>query len=81
MVLDICDKVEPGTLMQDCYMERGVRELGYNFLHPIAAKEIFVESYITDDPVGVHQWWTFFLNYHIQNIDKRIVRNLLTLDI
>ena len=81
MVLDICDKIEPGTLMQDCYMEKGVRELGYNFLHPIAAKEVFVESYITEDPVGVHQWWTFFLNYHIQNIDKKIVRSLLTLDI
>jgi hypothetical protein len=81
VMLTICDKVEPGTLMQDCFAEKGVRELGYEFMHPIEAKNVFVESYITDDPVGVHQWWTFFFNYYLQNLDRAVVRKLLTFQI
>lgn len=81
VMLDICDKIEPGTLMQDCYAAKGICELGYNFLHSIEGVNVFVESYLTDDPVGVHQWWTFFFNYVIQELDRSIIRNLLTLNI
>ena len=83
VMIDICTrKVADETHMQDSFAAEGVCELGYDFLHSSEGVKVFVESYYTDDPIGVHQWWTFFFNYYIQGGgSKEMIRKFLTLDI
>lgn len=40
---------------QDYWASDGVEKLGGTFCN-----KVFTESALHDDPVGVHQWWTFF---------------------
>jgi hypothetical protein len=81
VMLHICDTIEPGILMQDCFAGKGIRELEYKYLDSKEGIYVFAESFITEDPVGVHQWWTFVFNYLMQKKDIRLIRNLFTLDI
>jgi len=79
VMLDICRKKEPGALQQDCFAAEGICELGYEFLHASEGREYFVESCITENPVGVHQWWTFFSKISKEHKDY-FIRKLLTLE-
>ena len=81
-MLNVCKEGDHSIPMQDHFAGEGMFQLGYSWLRarPDGVKT-FVESYYTDDPVGVHQWWTFFFNRFLFNQDKGIVRNLLTLAI
>jgi hypothetical protein len=40
----------------------------------------FVENYYTEDPVGVHQWWTFFFPNQTEGAEE-IFHSLLSLEI
>jgi hypothetical protein len=68
--------------MQDSFVAQGVQALGLTWLpsKPYGV-HTFVESYFTEDPVGVHQWWTFVFNRFLYNQSLDIVWNYLTLDI
>ena len=81
VMIDICTRKAPSAVPQDCFAAEGICELGYEFLHPSESKNFFVESFFTEDPVGVHQWWTFFFyNYIVKEYPKDMILKLLTLD-
>lgn len=69
VMIDICENYKSETPMQDCYALEGIKALGYNM--PDFIKGIFYisESCHVDDPMGLHQWWTFFNNNRIESVD------------
>ena len=73
-----CKKME----MQDSFVAQGVVDLKLNWLpaKPYGVST-FVESFFTEDPVGVHQWWTFVFNRYLNNQTLDIVREYLTLEL
>ena len=83
VMIDICSKKEPGNLGEDCYVAEGVCELGYDFLHSTEASKLFLEScFMFNDPVAVHQWWTYVGTVaNAMDTYRPIFRNLLTLEI
>ena len=82
VMIDICEKKDPETLGEDCFFSYGVCQFGYNYLHSSESKHYFVESCITEDPVGVHQWWTYYFNLFLGTpIPENSLEMLLTLNI
>jgi hypothetical protein len=59
-MIDICRKLTKKQEAQDVYASQGIKELGYTMPPLLFSKEIVAESIHDADPVGVHQWWTFF---------------------
>jgi hypothetical protein len=61
VMLDICLKYSELAPGQDIYACNGIKALGYS--RPSFQEEIqyFCESCLYKDPVGFHQWWTFFI--------------------
>ena len=79
-MLNVCKDGDHTISMQDHFAGDGMFQLGYSWLRAQPhGVNTFVESYYTKDPVGIHQWWTFFFNRFLFNQDKGIVRDLLTL--
>jgi len=60
VMLDICKNFRSKTSMQDCYALEGIKALGYKMPDIVRGVEYVAESCYYDDPMGVHQWWTFF---------------------
>jgi hypothetical protein len=82
VMIDICSRKEPALIPEDGFIAQGLCELGYNFLHSSESKKYFMESYLSEDPVGIHQWWTFYCNIIYDSKDsKDTLRTLLTLNI
>jgi hypothetical protein len=79
-MLHCCDKGNKACPMQDHFAAEAMFQLEYECMpsRPEGVK-IFVESYYTEDPVGFHQWWTFFFNRFLHGQDSSIVKNYLTL--
>ena len=48
--------------MQDCYALEGIKALKYKMPDIMTGITYVVESCYYKDPMGVHQWWTFFNN-------------------
>jgi hypothetical protein len=81
-MLDVCDHGDPKTPMQDHFASEGMFLRGHEYLASAPdGIHTFVENYYTEDPVGVHQWWTFFFNRFLYGQEKQIARKLLTLQI
>jgi len=61
VMLSICQNYLQLSPAQDIYACNGIKALGYS--RPPFEKEIqyFCESCLYKDPVGFHQWWTFFV--------------------
>ena len=58
-VIDICEKSTRSKKHEDVFFSESCFIMGKKVL-PIELREtIFSESCFTDDPVGVHQWWTY----------------------
>ncbi len=81
-MLDVCNHGDKKTAMQDHFASEGMflREHSWLAAAPDGI-QTFVENYYTEDPIGVHQWWTFFFNRFLFGQDKQIARKLLTLHI
>ena len=58
--LRICDTIKEKNTNQDVYICEGVNKLGYKMPEFMKGITYFAESCFYEDPVGVHQWWTFF---------------------
>jgi len=81
-MLEVCRQGEASIPMQDHFAGEGMFRLGYSCMRALPeGVKTFVESYYTEDPVGVHQWWTFFFNRFLFKQDKQIAARLLTLDV
>jgi hypothetical protein len=60
IMISICEKMGILPCDQDVYICRGVANLGYKMPEFMEGVTYFIESCLYEDPVGVHQWWTFF---------------------
>lgn len=63
---------------QDVYADTSMKVLGFNTAPFEVARKLFCESCLYEDPVGFHQWWTFF---HLGGEDyDKIYKHYMTLD-
>ena len=59
-MLSICESYDQLEQAQDIFACRGMKTLGYTMPSFEEGVEYFSESTLYEDPVGLHQWWTFF---------------------
>lgn len=59
-MLEICEACPEKLPAQDIFISEGVKTLGFSMPPLLYSKDIVAESILDADPVGVHQWWTFF---------------------
>lgn len=79
VMIDVCKKMGEIQCDEDVYICRGVATLGYKMPEFMEGVTYFSESCFYEDPIGVHQWWTFFTN---QIEESELIFNaMLTLDI
>lgn len=62
VMIDLCKRYNPPNDMwaHDVYISNGIRQLNYRMPSFFEAITIFSESCVYEEPVGVHQWYTFF---------------------
>lgn len=60
VMLEICKEFPVKLPAQDIYASNGMNILGYSMPPVLYSKDIVAESILDADPIGVHQWWTFF---------------------
>lgn len=58
-MLDICESYDQLELAQDIFACKGMKALGFTMPTFEEGIEYFSESTLYEDPVGIHQWWTF----------------------
>jgi hypothetical protein len=58
-VIRMCEMRPNSGLAEDCFFSEMCCYMGAEVLEYEDGREIFCESYLPDDPVGVHQWWTY----------------------
>lgn len=77
VMLEILETIPPESIWaEDSYFWNGCRQLGKRLPGFEEGLEFFVESCLYEDPVGVHQWWTFFL---LTPEEQDILESLVTL--
>jgi hypothetical protein len=64
----------------DTYTYKGMKALGYKIPSFEIGLTYVAESCIYEDPIGVHQWWTFFFPNQMEDAPD-IFHSLLSLDI
>jgi hypothetical protein len=77
-MIDICKNFKENIDGEDCFISKGIVELGYRMPHYSEGVTYIVESSLYYDPIAIHQWWTYFYR-DIDNADY-IFKSLLTLD-
>lgn len=60
VMLEICRCFPEKEEAQDVYASKGIQALGYSMPPLLYSKDLFAESILDADPIGVHQWWTFY---------------------
>jgi hypothetical protein len=79
VMLNICKQYISDIPMQDCYALEGIKTLGYKMPEFMDGITYIAESCFYDDPMGVHQWWTFF---RVEDeYAEEILKNYLELEI
>ena len=61
-MIDICRNFKESYGMEDGFINEGVKALGYKMPEFMDGIKYVAESCHHVDPMGVHQWWTFFNN-------------------
>jgi hypothetical protein len=56
----ICNEFKEDIFWEDCYFDKGSKALGLRRPTFDEALDYFGESCFCDNPVAVHQWWTYF---------------------
>ena len=79
-MIAICESDIPKDEAADHYLCQGVKALGLQVPPFEEAITYITESCIYEDPVGVHQWWTFFFPRQTEDAEE-IFRALLNLEI
>jgi hypothetical protein len=59
-MIDICDTFKKEIIMEDCFINEGVKELGYTMPDYKDGINYICESCYSENPFGLHQWWTFY---------------------
>ena len=79
-MIALCSK-KPNTVCdEDAYICEGIKELGMKMPPFENAVTYISESCIYEDPIGVHQWWTFFFPNQTEGAEE-IFHSLLSLEI
>ena len=78
-MLEICSKYDLHQSAQDIYASKGMTIIGASVPSFEESFEYFCESCLYEDPIGLHQWWTFF-SLNIQE-DDYIYKCYMTLEI
>lgn len=70
-MIDLCSKFNNiGLEGEDAWLGEQIMENKYTFPDFDTRKNIFSENFPVDDPIGVHQFWTFIHNFDIQDTSK-----------
>ena len=77
-MLRVCDEYKESIWAQDIYAFKGMKAIGASIPSFEEGLEYFCESCLYEDPIGLHQWWTYFC-LNIQE-DDFIYRQLMTFD-
>jgi hypothetical protein len=82
MMIVICLRGDKDIPMQDNFASEAVKRVGGRWL-PARPEGVFLfsESTYREDPVGVHQWWTFAFNKFLDGEGFEIVQNYFNLEI
>ena len=78
-MIELCTKYKGTESGEDVYISNGVKALGLKRPEFMEAITYIAESCLYEDPVGVHQWWTYFYT-ELEDADI-ILKNLLVLEI
>lgn len=79
-MIRICSEISDTSPDQDVYLCSGARALGYRIPPFELGVQWISESCLYEDPVGVHQWWTFFFPKQTDDAEE-IFHALLSLEI
>lgn len=77
-MIDICKNYKDDVWAGDTYTYNGMKALGYKIPEFETGITYVAESCIYEDPVGVHQWWTFFFPNQTEDAEE-IFQSLLSL--
>ena len=59
VAIELCQEPSKTFMHEDVFFSQRIFKHKKKILPLEEAKDIFSESYFVDDPVGVHQWWTY----------------------
>ena len=59
-MIKICSEYSESISSEDVFISKGAKALGLHLPVFEEALQIISESCLYEDPIGVHQWWTFF---------------------
>jgi hypothetical protein len=59
-MIDICTNFHENIDSEDLFISKGIDKFNYKKPSYFEAIPYFSESTVFEEPVGVHQWWTFF---------------------
>jgi hypothetical protein len=80
-MINVCYRGDKAITMQDSFASEAVKRIGARWLPAIPAGVfLFSESTYCEDPVGVHQWWTFAFNKILDGEGFEIVQNYFILE-
>lgn len=65
---------------EDCFFSQGCAELQVKTPEFEEANEYFVESCLTDTPIGVHQWWTYWFSLDNQDDQEYFMKQYFSLE-
>lgn len=77
-MLEICSTYRYRESAQDVYASKGMNMIGASVPSFEESLEYFCESCLYEDPIGLHQWWTFF-SLNIQE-DDYVYMQYMTLE-
>lgn len=80
--LEAClsDSNKDDILPEDCWLEHRLTNLGFKYPDLKFRSSVFMENIYVTKPIGIHQFWTFILNYNPQNREtfQKIIAHILT---
>lgn len=79
-MIHVCKETRDDVIDEDAFICNGIRVLGYKIPLFEVGITYISESCIYEDPIGVHQWWTFFFPNEIEDAEE-IFHELLSLAI
>lgn len=79
-MITICERFPDTMWAQDIFLCEGAKKYQYRIPDFETAVTYISESCIYEDPIGVHQWWTFFFPNQTEGAEE-IFHSLLSLQI
>jgi len=79
-MIRICRETTDDVHDEDAYISQGAQRLGLKTPPFDIALTYVSESCLYEDPIGVHQWWTFFFPKQTEDAEE-IFHSLLSLEI